>query len=62
MNPDTSLFLFAAGDNVADAWHVNDVLLSWIDSAGRLRVVFPDEIAQSNAPNNSDYRRHNDCK
>ncbi|ORU94803.1 MAG: hypothetical protein A6F70_09980 [Cycloclasticus sp. symbiont of Bathymodiolus heckerae] len=62
MNPDASLFLFDDGDKVADARHVSDALLSWIDSVAWLRVVFHDEIEQSNAPNNSDYRSHNDCK
>ncbi|TXK96857.1 hypothetical protein [Bathymodiolus platifrons methanotrophic gill symbiont] len=62
VNPDASLFLFSAGDNVADARHVNDVLLSWIDSDRRLLVVFPGEIVQNICQNNNYCRGHNDCK
>ncbi|RLD17413.1 MAG: hypothetical protein DRI33_05075 [Caldiserica bacterium] len=61
-NPDASLFLFSAGDNVADARHVNDGLLSWIDSVGRLFVAFPDEIVQNIYQNNNYCHGHNDCK
>ncbi|WP_221900123.1 hypothetical protein [Bathymodiolus platifrons methanotrophic gill symbiont] len=62
VNPDASLFLFSAGDIVADARHVNDVLLSWIDSDRRLLVVFPGEIVQNICQNNNYCRGHNDCK
>ena len=62
VNPDTSLFLFSAGDNVADAKHVNDALLSWIDSDRWLLIVFPGEIALNICQNNNYCRGHNDCK
>ncbi|WP_221900632.1 hypothetical protein [Bathymodiolus platifrons methanotrophic gill symbiont] len=62
VNPDASTFSFSAGDNVADARHVNDVLLSWIDSDRRLLVVFPGEIVQNICQNNNYCRGHNDCK